>query len=184
MLQPSLSFCGGGVEQRTERQGRKRFDTAKRQRGFANLIQAGHSINPRVVPRRGVHRHQQMGRTTGEEFGGEGVAFLVFEGKARQQHAIKKALQQGRNTAPPDGKNQHQMLGPGDVGLRMEQIRLQRLNLSIPFMQHRIKAQRTKAQYTYLVACACRRRDITVAQRATKTVGRRVAQNHQHSLAH
>ncbi len=71
------------------------------------------------------------------------------------------------------------MLGPKDVGLGVEQVGFQRLNLSVSMMKNRVEAEITQAQDADFVAGRFSGVDISVRESGTKTIGGRVAENDQ-----
>ena len=71
-----------------------------------------------------------------------------------------------------------------DIGLSLQQVRLQRLDLLVAFAQHRVEAQIAQAHDAYIMAGILGCSYIAVCQCATETVGAGVTENDQYSLAH
>ena len=74
-----MPVCAG-AENWPEGEGSGWLDATEFQRGFADLMQTGHAVDPAVVPGRCVHRHQQVGGSAAQEFVGEGFALAIPEG--------------------------------------------------------------------------------------------------------
>ncbi|MNT71651.1 hypothetical protein D3C72_2101590 [compost metagenome] len=93
----------------------------------------------------------------------EGRAAAVLEGEAGQQDPVEEAFEQGWNTAPPDREDEHQMLGPTDQLLGVQQVGFQGLYLLIAVMQDRVEGQVAKLQQADVMALLAGAGDVAVA---------------------
>lgn len=90
MLEPGIPLAEPGTQKGPKCQGPDRLDTAERQGGLAHLVQTRHAIDPFVVPRRSVHRDQQVSGSSFQKFVWKRFAFAIFEGKTGQQDPVEK----------------------------------------------------------------------------------------------
>ena len=103
-------------------------------------IQGG-TLPPAVIPGGAVHGEQQARRLAGEQLLRVRLPRLVAKGETRQQGAIQQPLEPGWQVAPPDGGDDHQMVGLHQALLHRLQIGLEGLRLVIAMVKIRRESE-------------------------------------------
>ena len=92
----------------------------------------------------------------------------MAEGKARRHYAVEEAFEQRRKGAPPGRVDENQVLGPSDVALGPDQVRLKRLLLGRVRVDIRIETRLAQNQHPALHAGLQRTRAVSVKECAAK----------------
>ncbi|VTL97415.1 Uncharacterised protein [Pseudomonas aeruginosa] len=107
----------------------------------------------------------------------------VAEGEARLQGAVEEALQQGRQAAPPDRVDEHQVLGPVDLPLRFQQVGLEHLALLVALVEDRVEGQLAEFQFAHHVVLAPRALGVAFGEQVAEALALGRADDQQDALA-
>src|SRR5690606_6537305 len=151
--------------------------------GAHHLPMCRSAINPAEIPARRVHGHQQLGAAAAEQLVPELRAVAVLEGETGQEDPVEEALEQCRQPAPPDRIDEHQMLGPVNQPLGLEQVRFQALALSVTVAQYRVELHFAQFYLAHHMPLAAGALAVSLGQGMAEAVLLRGAENQQDPLA-
>ena len=97
-----------------------------------------------------------------------GVIFNKRKTEIRQKSPVEKTLENGRHARPPTGINHHDMFGPLEVFLNIDQVGFELLNFFIAIVKNRVEIQFADINPPHFVAGRARAGFVAVGQSAAK----------------
>jgi hypothetical protein len=123
---------------------------------------------PAIDERRHAHRHDDPRRSALEQLGARAALAADADREPRPRDLLEEAFEKRRHVAEPEREDQHQVLGPGDVLLRLGENRRQRAGVPVALAAQEREVQPCNVEQANL-ARRCRRG-------ATVAVGQGVAE--------